>query len=512
MERITHSVQQGSDEWLKLRKDYYPASLAAAAMGISKFVSRGDLVKHMATGTEQEHSDYTKDVIFKAGHKAEESARLIIESRICEDLFPVVMTQGKFLASVDGITLEKDMIFEHKMYNVSLHERVANKELPDQYMPQVQQCLMVTGADKCMFVVSDGTGRNMASMIIRPDSEYQALIKAAWLQVQKEVDAYVPDVEVQVVEGVCNEFPIAVHAVVTGSVTSSNVKEMEAQAKEYFANFNRTLDTDQDFANAESHIKFCKKVETAMKAAEAGVLNQSIDINELLNSLRNINSLASKDRLFFEKEVKRRKEAIKAELIADAVSDLHKHIASLDEQIAPLTLSRSHDFNGVIKGLKTTKSVKNSLNSHLAELIIGSNKEAEKLRVNMDWFKNFTTLFKADVFRDISEIAHYEHEAFKALCESRKSDYDAQMKEEIERKEVELQKAVDSVDKEPVVKENLITESANAATPDRADPNDRAITELYGRMMRHVNPSMSTPAAVSKIAELIVKGVIDVNS
>ena len=55
---------------------------------------------------------------------------------------------------------------------------------------------------------------------------------------------------------------------VTGAVTASNLPEFKAHALEVFKGINRTLTTDQDFATAESTVKWCADVESRLAAAK----------------------------------------------------------------------------------------------------------------------------------------------------------------------------------------------------------------------------------------------------
>ena len=115
---LIHNVPQGSPEWLSLRSSYFTASEAPAMMGASKYQSRTELLAQKKTGIVPEVSP-AQQKLFDRGHETEALARAIIEAQIGEDLFPVVATEGNLLASVDGMDMLGNVLFEHKLWNES---------------------------------------------------------------------------------------------------------------------------------------------------------------------------------------------------------------------------------------------------------------------------------------------------------------------------------------------------------------------------------------------------------
>ena len=63
-----HSFLQGSPEWLAHRSKYMNASDASAAMGLSRFKARSDLMREMATGLTEDHDSSTLER-FARGHE-----------------------------------------------------------------------------------------------------------------------------------------------------------------------------------------------------------------------------------------------------------------------------------------------------------------------------------------------------------------------------------------------------------------------------------------------------------
>ena len=108
------NIKQGTEEWLELRSKCFSASDAAAMLGLSKHTKRDELLFRKYTGIEKEYSSYALN-LFKNGHEAEFNARKIIEDMIDEELFPAVFKYDYLLASVDGITMDYSIAFEHKL-------------------------------------------------------------------------------------------------------------------------------------------------------------------------------------------------------------------------------------------------------------------------------------------------------------------------------------------------------------------------------------------------------------
>ena len=123
---------QGSDEWKATRRQYDTASEASVMMGCSPHVSRNELVKMCAIGSEQE-IDYFLQKIFDKGHAVEALARPIAEEIIGEELYPItaLCEDGQLLASFDGATVVGIIIWECKQWNQFKAEDVQESALPD---------------------------------------------------------------------------------------------------------------------------------------------------------------------------------------------------------------------------------------------------------------------------------------------------------------------------------------------------------------------------------------------
>ena len=146
--KIIEEAIQGSESWHAHRANSRNASEAPAVIGVSKYVSRSDLLKQKATGFVQE-VDANKERLFRRGHETEAMARVILEEDIQEDLYPVVALSddGYLSASFDGVNMSETIGFEHKLYSADLAEAVRNKDLPPAYCWQLEQQVLVAGLE-----------------------------------------------------------------------------------------------------------------------------------------------------------------------------------------------------------------------------------------------------------------------------------------------------------------------------------------------------------------------------
>ena len=186
-------LDQGNDAWLEARSKHHCASDAAAMMGDSRYKTREDFLKEKATGIEPDHSG--SEYIFRKGHKAEAKARVrpMAEAILDTELFPITATddEGWLLASLDGITMAGNVIWEHKLLSESLADDIQHNTLDMHYKWQMEQQLLITGAEKCLFMCSDGTPENMFYMFYVSNPALRAALIDGWKQFEQDLTEWV---------------------------------------------------------------------------------------------------------------------------------------------------------------------------------------------------------------------------------------------------------------------------------------------------------------------------------
>ena len=203
----TLNLIQGSDEWKQTRLEHFTASEAPAMMNASKYQKRSELLHMKKTGISKPVSDFTQR-LFDQGHEAEAMARPIAENIIGDELFSgtgVEEIDGlPLLASFDGITMDSETIWEHKLWNESLAKNIDENKIEPHYLWQIAQQLLVSGANRCLFMTSDGTEEGMAHTWIDSTylnmylgKEWKTKLMKGWHQFNVDLSVYEPPVELE---------------------------------------------------------------------------------------------------------------------------------------------------------------------------------------------------------------------------------------------------------------------------------------------------------------------------
>lgn len=474
MSHTVHKLIQGSAAWHQFRLDHDGASEAAAMLGLSTKVKRTDLLKVKKSGIAKEFSDWVQSNVLDHGHAVEALARPIVERIIGEDLYPVTCSKGKKSASCDGLTMTDETAFEHKQWNEALAVAVRAKELPDEYMPQCQQIMMVTDAKRVIFVVSDGTEERMEWMEVLPDLAWQQRIDAGWAQFEQDLIDFVPVVEDVKPTGRAPETLPALLIEISGQVSASNLGEFKAFALGVFANIKRELDTDEDFANAEQTVKWCEDVEGRLAGAKQHALSQTSTIDELFRAIDEISAEARRVRLDLDKLVKARKESIRGEIVAGGVAKLKAHIEALNTRLGkPYMPPTTADFGGAIKGKRSVSSIRDAVNTLLAATKIAANETADRIQANLTTLRELAK-DHAFLFADTSALVLKANDDLTALVKLRISEHKA----EVARKEEETRARIQAEEREKAEREAREKIAAEQAASAKLSSEQAAFAQL----------------------------------
>jgi predicted phage-related endonuclease len=419
-----HNVAQGTPEWHALRANYHTASEAPAMMGDSKQMKRTELLHAKKTGLDRDISWWVQKYLFDKGHESEARARPILEARIGEDLFPVVGTEGDLLASLDGCTMLGEILFEHKMWNEQLAADVRAGNLDAHYYWQLEQQLLVSGAEKVIFVCSDGTEENFVSMEYFPVPGRAARLVAGWKQFEADLEAYEPVETVAEAVGKTPESLPALRIEVTGMVTASNLEQFKAHSLAVFASINTDLQTDQHFADAEKTVKWCGEVEDRLAAAKQHALSQTESIDALFRAIDEISSEARAKRLELNKLVSARKIAIREDIVMTAAKSLQTHIDQINNTLGGKARMPKvdADFAGAIKGKKTIASLRDAADSELARAKIDASQIGDRMRANLNSLAELASDYSF-LFNDVQQLVMKENEDLVPLIKVRISEH-----------------------------------------------------------------------------------------
>jgi len=170
-------LEQGSTEWLAHREKYRNASETPIVMGVSPWQTPYQLWLEK-TGRAEPKVTFP----MQRGKELEHTARAAYEALTGNVMQPLVLVDGEYSASLDGMTFAGDLILEIKCpmkgQDSELWQQVARGVLPDYYALQIQHQLMVSGAAVADLYVFDG--RVGMLLQVNPAPERWTTIQEAW--------------------------------------------------------------------------------------------------------------------------------------------------------------------------------------------------------------------------------------------------------------------------------------------------------------------------------------------
>lgn len=445
---IVPNLVQGTPAWDAHRLTHFNASDAPAMMGCSPYKTREQLLQEMATGIVPEVDSRTQ-ARFDEGHRIEALARPIAESILEQDLYPVVCAASGLSASMDGLTMDESIGFEHKTLNAELRSAIPDigavgmvaegVTLPLQYRIQMEQQCMVSGAARILFMATAWQGEELIDSRqcwYERDEELARQILQGWAQFRQDLNEYKarPKAAPAPVADVIQALP-ALHVQLEGKVLSTNLSTFREAASAFIAKIKTDLSTDQDFANAAKTVKFCEDGEERLELVKQQALSQTATIDELFRTIDEIKEQLRQKRLALSKKVEARKTEIRAEIVEEAVLALQTHVGTLNARLnaawVPLTLDDYFQpgarFSMAIKGLKTVDSVRAAVAQAVADAKIKASAMADRFDLNrkslvidgVDWFF---------LFADFNTLGQQAPETFSAIAAQRIAKHQADEK------------------------------------------------------------------------------------
>lgn len=485
----TLDLNQGSEQWLAVRSQYWCASDAAAALGLSKRLQRNDLLHMCSTAGEKEFSAWVKDNLLAEGRAVEALARPIAEKIIGQELYPVTGVaeiEGLLLlASFDGLTITEDRVWESKMWNADLVAAVRAGDLPDEHWPQVEQQLLISGAPSALFTVTDGTEENTIPLEYVSRPERRARLIAAWKQFEADLAAYTPVefIPAAVAEPVRALPALAIN--ITGNIAlTSNLDVFGAQLKVFIAGINQQPATDQDFANAEAACKTLATAQERLEQARGSALAQISTVDEVCRTVEMYSELARTTRLMLEKLVKARKEQVRVEIHDRAKKALAEHIELLNTRLGrPYMPVIVADFAGAMRSKRTISSLQNGIDTELANAKIQANAAADRIGINLNTLRELAK-DHAFLFADTAQIVLKETDHLTALVKLRISEHRAAEEKRLqaERDRIRAEEAakVEAENRARAEAEAKAREAAERARVE-AETRDRQAAEAKAR-------------------------------
>ena len=518
MKRIIHELVQDSDEWYEFRLAHDGASEAAAALGLSKTTPRNELLGIKHTGIAKEFSDWVQKNVLDRGHEVEKLARPIAEEIIGEELYPATYSFGRLSASCDGMTMAGDIAFEHKQYNTRLAASVERQELPDEHQPQCQQVMYVTGADKLLFMVSDGTKENCVWMWVFPDPEWVKRIISGWKQFNEDLLSYVPaEVIPAAFAAPTLDLPV-VSIQTTGSIAvRSNLRAFGEALNVFIEKLPKAPSTDQEFADCKAALGKLKSAEETLDSEEIRALSQMAEIDEMRREKKLYQSLARTTRLALEKLVATRELQIKAAIVSNGRAALDAHLANLDTRLGkPYMPAMQDNFASAIKNKRTITSLQGAVDDELARCKIAANETADKIQVNLNALLELASEHTF-LFADAAHIVLKDRDDFVMLVKSRIAEHKAAEDKKLEEAREKIRKEEqERADREAAAKieaerKEQERSAKPVAAPAIAPPESAAPVLKRETVLRAVEPTVMSNILVTNVLQEIVDRITTYN-
>ena len=422
------------------------------------------------TGWNKEYSDYVQKHVFDKGHEVEALARPIVEKLIGDELYPVVgvLEDTNLSASFDGLNMFQNIIFEHKQWNEELASSVRNGIIPDSHMPQIQQQLLVSGAEKCVFVVSDGTEENMETLEVKPCKEWFKKITNGWKQFSVDLSNYeYKEIKEKPIGKAIAPLPL-LSLQISGSVDSTNLPLVRGAVIDLLANVKTELITEQDFGDAQQIVKFCKKAEDELKRVKEDALNQTESISNVLNTIDDMSKQLRDTRLTLDKLVKTETARIKNEKNNATINNWNTFVANHEERFKGLPqglkgLISTPDFALAIKGVRSNKGLAEKLDTALANAKIKAFEVISSATNNLDFFDSTAENYKF-LFSDLQDFILLPSHEFSVFIDDRVNGYEEaqrlkkqqQLKEQERLQEEQKLKELERVNEVSTAPNNII--------------------------------------------------------
>lgn len=166
------NMQQGSQEWLELRKTKITATDAPVILGMSPWKNKVQLYNEKMDLVQR--ADPTPRML--RGTELEPIARnlFILESGLFIE--PAIIIKDWAMASLDGISRDGKIIVEIKCPGEKDHAMALRGEVPRHYFAQIQHQLYVADADSAYYYSFDGDN-GVAVAVFRDESFISRMVE-----------------------------------------------------------------------------------------------------------------------------------------------------------------------------------------------------------------------------------------------------------------------------------------------------------------------------------------------
>jgi putative phage-type endonuclease len=184
---LVDDIEQGTDRWHKWRRGVIGASEAVIIMGENRWKGREQLMDEKLGLV----TPFSGNAATQRGHDLEPHARKALERKFKVQIEPTIVQDSRepFLAaSLDGITADRDEVYEIKC-GVRAYEIVSEtRRLPTYYVAQVQHMMMITQHDSLKFAAYS-PGDPLIVLNVKRDEQYIKRLRQRELDFVRELES-----------------------------------------------------------------------------------------------------------------------------------------------------------------------------------------------------------------------------------------------------------------------------------------------------------------------------------
>lgn len=440
-------AEQGSPEWLAIRRKTFNASELAAAMNIHPNIIRNELIRLYACGTEIEYSDYVKNVIFPNGHRVEKIIRVLVEKHFDEDFIPkFFVLDGKYACSLDGQSIMGDTNLEIKQFNKELYESVASGILPDHHKPQVQQGLWITGAERTIFAVSSEDEQSFVSMTVLPDPEFFDTIPRIWTKFAEDVENYTDIEQVSFLSEVEKDTRLPVVKLSSGGISvASNIKAWFSLKKQAFEKLPATINNESigEFQTTKDNFEEALPL---IQHLRKGLEENAKPIVDVIEELISIEKYLKKGVSHCTNTLTEFRKSIRQEACNKATEEFLAYVEEKNQALLVRIEVQVPDFMACCNRTKNHDSLNSAIGAELANAKIQVDKIEEVLSEKLTWYTQIAENYSY-LFNDLQEIIYKDDEHFRLLVTTRIEQH---KKDEADRLVADMTAAVMQNAQQPV--------------------------------------------------------------
>ena len=161
-------MEQGTDQWLELRKIKITGTDAATILGCSPYSTPYKLMQEKLGLSEPKAMNFA----MQKGILMEEELRRTYSKSSGIEFLPSIELHGEFLmASLDGLSFDRKKILEIKTCNKKIFAEFKESKIPHHWYAQIQHQMATVPYANCVHLFCENAG-NTFSQIVPRDEEY----------------------------------------------------------------------------------------------------------------------------------------------------------------------------------------------------------------------------------------------------------------------------------------------------------------------------------------------------